>query len=298
MLIKNIGEFGLIDRIKKLIKTDASVVKGPGDDCAVIKFSKDKYMLFTCDMIVEGVDFTAKERPYLVGRKAIAVSISDIAACAGLPRYCLVSLGVPKNSSLEFIDKLIKGMFHFARKYGINIVGGDISRARQLTINVSMLGIVEKKNLILRSGAKIGDIIFVTGKLGGSILGKHLSFTPRIKEARFLVKNFRVNSMIDISDGLTQDLGHILEESLKGAIIYEDLIPISKQARNLHDALYWGEDFELLFTVSAYEAKKLYRKKLTGFKPIGEIVDKKYGLRLVDERGKEKIIKPKGFRHF
>ena len=298
MLIKNIGEFGLIDRIKKLIKTDASVVKGPGDDCAVIKFSKDKYMLFTCDMIVEGVDFTAKERPYLVGRKAIAVSISDIAACAGLPRYCLVSLGVPKNSSLEFIDKLIKGMFHFARRYGINIVGGDLSCSRQLTINVSMLGIVEKKNLILRSGAKIGDIIFVTGKLGGSILGKHLSFTPRIKEARFLVKNFRVNSMIDISDGLTQDLGHILEESLKGAIIYEDLIPISKQARNLHDALYWGEDFELLFTVSAYEAKKLYRKKLTGFKPIGEIVDKKYGLRLVDERGKEKIIKPKGFRHF
>ena len=298
MLIKNIGEFGLINRIKKLIKTDASVVKGPGDDCAVIKFSKDKYMLFTSDMIVEGVDFTGKDRPYLVGRKAIAVSVSDIAACAGLPRYCLVSVGMPGNTSVDFIDKLIKGMFHFAKKYGINIVGGDISRARQLTIDVSMLGIVEKKNLILRSGAKIGDIIFVTGKLGGSILGKHLRFTPRLKEARFLVKNFRVNSMIDISDGLTQDLGHILEESSAGAIIYEDLIPISKQARNLNDALYWGEDFELLFTVSAYEAKKLYRKKLTGFKPIGEIVDKKYGLRLVDERGKEKIIKPKGFRHF
>jgi len=298
MLIKNIGEFGLINRIKKLIKTDASVVKGPGDDCAVIKFSKDKYMLFTSDMIVEGVDFTGKDRPYLVGRKAIAVSVSDIAACAGLPRYCLVSVGLPKNTSVDFIDKLIKGMFHFAKKYGINIVGGDLSRARQLTIDVSMLGIVEKKNLALRSGAKIGDIIFVTGKLGGSILGKHLRFTPRLKEARFLVKNFRVNSMIDISDGLTQDLGHILEESSSGAIIYEDLIPISKQARNLNDALYWGEDFELLFTVSAYEAKKLYRKKLTGFKPIGEIVDKKYGLRLVDKRGRDKIIKPKGFQHF
>lgn len=298
MLIKNIGEFGLINRIKKLIKTDASVVKGPGDDCAVIKFSKDKYMLFTSDMIVEGVDFTGKDRPYLVGRKAIAVSVSDIAACAGLPRYCLVSVGMPGNTSVDFIDKLIKGMFHFAKKYGINIVGGDISRARQLTIDVSMLGIVEKKNLALRSGAKIGDIIFVTGKLGGSILGKHLRFTPRLKEARFLAKNFRVNSMIDISDGLTQDLGHILEESSAGAIIYEDLIPISKQARNLNDALYWGEDFELLFTVSAYEAKKLYRKKLTGFKPIGEIVDKKYGLRLVDKRSRDKIIKPKGFQHF
>jgi thiamine-monophosphate kinase len=298
MLISKLGEFGLIDRIKKSIKTDASVVKGPGDDCAVIKFSKDKYMLFTSDMIVEGVDFTGKDRPYLVGRKAIAVSVSDIAACAGLPRYCLVSVGMPGSTSVDFIDKLIKGMFHFAKKYGINIVGGDLSRARQLTIDVSMLGIVEKKNLALRSGAKIGDIIFVTGKLGGSILGKHLRFTPRLKEARFLVKNFRVNSMIDISDGLTQDLGHILKESSSGAIIYEDLIPISKQARNLNDALYWGEDFELLFTVSAYEAKKLYRKKLTGFKPIGEIVDKKYGLRLVDKRGRDKIIKPKGFQHF
>ena len=298
MLISKLGEFGLIDRIKKLIKTDASVVKGPGDDCAVIKFSKDKYMLFTSDMLVEGVDFTGKDRPYLIGRKAIAVSVSDIAACAGLPRYCLVSVGLPKNTSVDFIDKLNKGMFHFAKKYGINIVGGDISRARQLTIDVSMLGIVEKKNLALRNGAKIGDIIFVTGKLGGSILGKHLRFTPRLKEARFLVKNFRVNSMIDISDGLTQDLGHILEESSAGAIIYEDLIPISKQARNLNDALYWGEDFELLFTVSAYEAKKLYRKKLTGFKPIGEIVDKKYGLRLVDKRSRDKIIKPKGFQHF
>jgi len=298
MLIKNIGEFGLIHRIKKLIRTGVSVVKGPGDDCAVIKFSKDKYMLFTCDMIVEGVDFTAKERPYLVGRKAIAVSVSDIAACAGLPRYCLVSVGLPKNTSVEFIDKLVKGMLSLAKKYGINIVGGDLSRARQLTIDVSMLGIVEKKNLVLRSGAKTGDIIFITGKLGGSILGRHLRFMPRLKEARFLARNFSVNSMIDISDGLVQDLGHILEESSTGAIIYEDLIPISKQARNLHDALYWGEDFELLFTLSASEAKKLYRKKLTGFKPIGEIVDKKYGLRLVDRKGKEKIIKPKGFRHF
>jgi len=309
MLIKNIGEFGLIDRIKKLIKTDAptsmhrcggdaSVIKGTGDDCAVIKFSKDKYMLLTCDMLVEGVDFTGKERPYLVGRKAIAVSVSDIAACAGLPRYCLVSVGIPGNTSVEFIDKLIKGMLSLTGKYGINIVGGDISRSRQLTIDVSMLGTVEKKNLILRSGAKLGDIIFVTGKLGGSILGRHLRFIPRLKEARFLVKNFRVNSMIDISDGLAQDLGHILQESLTGAMLYEALIPVSKDARNLNDALYGGEDFELLFTMSPHEAKKLYRKKLTGFKPIGEIVHKKYGLRLMDKRGKEKFIKPKGFRHF
>ncbi len=297
-LLKNLGEFGLINRIRKLIKTDSSVVKGTGDDCAVLKFDRNKYQLFTCDMIVENTDFTLKDSPYLIGRKAIAISVSDIAACAGLPRYCLVSLGMSGNTSVEFIDKILKGMLSLAKKYNINLVGGDISRARQLTIDVSMLGIVEKKNLTLRSGAKIGDIIFVTGELGGSILGKHLRFIPRLKEARFLVKNFKVNSMIDISDGLTQDLGHILEESSTGAIIYEDLIPISKQARNLNEALYMGEDFELLFTMSHTESRRLLAKAKNNFRAIGEITDKTYGLRLVDKRGKEKIIKPKGFQHF
>ena len=288
----------MIDRIRKLIKTDASVVKGTGDDCAVLKLDRYRYQLFTCDMVVENTDFILKDGPYLIGRKSLAVSISDIAACAGLPKHCLASLGVPADTSVEFIDKIIKGILSMAKKYNINLVGGDLSRAKELTIDVSMLGIVEKKNLVLRSGAKIGDIIFVTGELGGSISGKHLRFTPRIKEARFLVKNFKVNSMIDISDGLAGDLGHILKESSKGAIIYEDLIPVSKQARKLDDALYMGEDFELLFTLSSYEAKKIQRKRLPGFKPIGEIVDKKYGLRLVDKTGKEEILKPKGFRHF
>ncbi len=288
----------MIDRINKLIKTDASVVKGTGDDCAVLKFDRNSYQLFTCDMLVENTDFTLKDNPYLIGRKSLAVSISDIAACAGVPHYCLVSMGIPRDTTVEFIDKVIKGMLGLAKKYNINLVGGDLSRAKELTIDVSMLGLVEKKNLTLRSGAKIGDIIFVTGELGGSISGKHLRFTPRLKEARFLVKNFRVNSMIDISDGLAQDMGHILKESSMGAIIYEDLIPVSKQARNLDDALYMGEDFELLFTVSRTESMKMLKKTAHNFRAIGEITHKRYGLRLVDKRGKEKIIKPKGFRHF
>ena len=295
-LLKNIGEFGLIDRIRKLIKTDASVVKGSGDDCAVLKFDRYRYQLFTCDMIVENTDFTLKDDPYFIGRKSLAVSISDIAACAGLPKHCLVSLGIPADTSVEFIDKILKGMLSLVRKYNINLVGGDLSRAKELTIDVSMLGVVEKKNLILRSGAKIGDIIFVTGELGGSISGKHLKFTPRIKEARFLVKNFRVNSMIDISDGLAGDLGHILKESSRGAIIYEDLIPVSKQARNPDDALYMGEDFELLFTMPRTESMKMLKKSAHNFRAIGEITHKRYGLRLVDKTGKEKIIKPKGFQ--
>lgn len=298
MLVKEIGEFGLIERIKKSIKTDSSVVKGSGDDCAVLKLDKDNYQLFTCDMLVEGIDFTPAANLYLVGRKALAVSISDIAACGGLPRYCLVSLGLPKNVSLKSVDKITQGIIDLAKVYHINIVGGDISRAKHLTLDVSMLGVVEKKYLALRSGAKSEDIIFVSGKLGGSILGKHLKFTPRLKEARFLVENFKINSMIDISDGFAQDLGHILKESSRGAIIYETLIPISNEARGLGDALYTGEDFELLFTLSRNEAKKLLEKRLNNFKPVGEIVDKKYGLRLVDKRGREKIIAPRGFRHF
>jgi thiamine-monophosphate kinase len=297
--ITKIGEFGLINRIKKIIKTDASVIQGIGDDCAVIEFNKDKYLLFTCDMLIEGIDFTSQDKPYLVGRKALAVSISDIAACAGLPRYVLVSLGAPKNISIKKVDGIYKGIVNLAKEYNINIVGGDISRARQLTLDISILGFVEKKFLVLRNGAKKGDIVFVTGELGGSILGRHLTFKPRIKEARFLIKNFKINSMIDISDGLAQDLSHILEQSNVGAIIYEGLIPQSKNAHNLHDALYMGEDFELLFTMPPDEAKRLMcLKSPVSFKPIGEIVDKNYKLTWVDKRGREKILKATGFQHF
>lgn len=297
MLIAKLGEFGLIDRITKKIKTDSSVIKASGDDCAVLKFNKNKYLLATCDMIVEGVDFTSRTDPYLVGRKALAVSISDIAACAGIPRYCLVSLGLPKRTSLKAADRILKGMLDLAKHYKINIIGGDLSSSPRIMLDVSMLGFVERKNLVLRSRAKKGDIIFVTGRLGGSIRGKHLRFTPRLKEARFLVKNFKINSMIDISDGLTQDLGHILEESKQGAVVYEDSIPLSKGS-NLNEALYMGEDFELLFTLSRKEAMRICAKGLKDIKPIGEIVEKKIGLRLVDKKNRIQAIKAKGFRHF
>lgn len=297
MLVSQIGEFGLIERFKKAIKTDSSVIEGSGDDCAVLAFNKSSYQLLTCDMIIEGVDFSVKEDPFLIGRKALAVAVSDIAACAGLPRDCLVSLAMPRNTSLSKIDKILKGMRHIANKYDISIVGGDLSRAKELSLNVSLLGVVEKKNLVLRRGAKAGDIIFVSGALGGSILGRHLKFTPRLEEARFLVKNFKINSMIDISDGLVQDLGHILKQSQVGAVIYEDLIPVSPDARSLNDALYMGEDFELLFTLSRKEAEKILRRK-SRFFPIGEVTAKKSGLRMVDKKAREKSIVPGGFRHF
>jgi len=296
--LSELGEFGLIERFSKKIKTDASVIRGSGDDCAVLKLDKNNYQLFTCDMLVEGVDFTLKDGPYLIGRKSVAVSISDIASCCGLARHCVISLGLPKKCPLGFLDKLFKGMLDIAKEFNVNIVGGDLSKAPKLTIDVSMLGIVEKKYLTLRNAASLGDLIFVTGDLGGSIAGKHLSFVPRMNEARFLAQNFKINAMIDISDGLSQDLAHILKQSRVGAVIYEDLIPFNEKSRGLADALSAGEDFELLFTLSRKEAKRLLARSLINFKPIGEIVDKKLGFKLVDKEGRLKNIAPKGYRHF
>ncbi len=298
MLISKIGEFGLIDRIRKLIKAESSVIKGPGDDCAVVKFDKENYLLLTCDMLVEGVDFTRKAKSYLIGRKALAVSLSDIAACGGRPRYALVSLGLPKSSPLSLALGICRGLVRLAKEYKVNIVGGDLSRADKITLNVSIVGIVKKKQLVLRSGARPGDIIFVTGALGGSIYGKHLTFIPRLREAEYLVNNFKPHAMIDISDGLAQDLRHIAQESRVGALVYEDLIPVSKQAKGTHDALYSGEDFELLFTLPPDEARRLLRKKKAVFRPIGKIVLKEYGLKIIDKSNREIALMHKGYRHF
>jgi len=298
MLKANLGEFGLIDRIKKQIKLDPSVIVGPGDDCAVLKFNKGFYQLFTCDMLVEGVDFTGSTDPYLIGRKAIACSISDIAACGGIPRYAGISLGLPSGIALSKVDKIAKGAIELAKKYKINIIGGDISRAKSIVIDVSMLGEVEKNCFIKRSGAKAGDIILVSGKFGGSIKGKHLKFCPRVKEARYLVRNFKINSMIDVSDGLAQDLGHILKSSKKGAVIYEALIPLSPDAKSIKGALNDGEDFELLFTMPAKEANKLLSRRCRDFKAIGKITERSSGFKLESRNGKQTDLKLKGFRHF
>jgi len=294
MLLSKIGEFGLIKRFQKQIKTDVSVFRGSGDDCAVLNLDKSNYQLFTCDMIIEGVDFRKTDNLKAVGRKALAASISDIAACGGLPKHAVVSLGLPKNMRVDQIDLLAKGIFNLAKRYKINIVGGDISASDKLIIDVSMLGKVEKNKLCLRRGAKYGDIIMVTGQFGGSIKGKHLKFTPRLKEARFLVDNFKINSMIDVSDGLIQDLGHILEQGSVGAVLYESLIPLSKEAKGIEEALCSGEEFELLFTATRDQANKIIKCAKYRFKVIGEIMPVSFGLRLINQKNRYSRFKFQG----
>ena len=304
MKIEQIGEFGLIDKIARQTKTDRTVIKGIGDDTAVLKYSKKEYLLFTTDMLSEGVHFphlhprgaSKVKLLYDIGWKSLACNISDIAAMGGVPQYCLISVGLPPNLELKSVEQLYSGIKTIARQFKINVVGGDTIRSRKLIINIALLGRVAKKKLILRSGVREGDAILVTGDLGASISEKNLNFTPRLKEAQYLVNNFKLHSMIDISDGLILDLYHIIKDSKKGARLYLKEVPISPLLRRkkgaLKQALYGGEDFELLFTTSKRTGQKIAARKLARI--IGEITDKKNSIESSD--GTKLNID--GYQHF
>ncbi|MFH1782802.1 MAG: thiamine-phosphate kinase [Candidatus Omnitrophota bacterium] len=300
MILRDLGEFNLIDRIKKDISKSSSVIKGIGDDTAVLRYKKGKFLLFTIDMLIEGRHFTKKLDPYLVGKKALSVSISDIASMGGIPTNFLVSLGVKSGLDVKYIDRLYRGMKDVAKRFNINLVGGDTVKSEKIIIDIALLGEVKKKDLTLRSNAKDKDLIFLTGDIGGSIKNKHFNFTPRIKEAQFLVKNFKISSMIDVSDGLSQDLGHILKASSVGGVIHEEKIPLSKDARDFNSSLSDGEDFELVFTLPKKEGLRLM--KIWPFKTrlsnIGEITSSNKGIMLVLKDGKISKLKVKGYTHF
>ena len=303
MKIRDMGELGLIKRISRGIRLDSSVIKGIGDDAAVIAWTKDKYLLYTCDMLVEDVHFRrSAATAFQIGWKALGRNISDIAAMGGVPRYAVVSIGLDPKLPVSFVDGIYKGIKALAKKFKVNIVGGDIARSVKTVIDISLIGEVEKKNLVTRCGAQKGDLILVTGAIGGSIKGKHLNFMPRTCEARQLVKSFKINSMIDVTDGLSLDLWRMLDASGTGARIHESLIPVSAQADSFGKALSDGEDFELLFTMSAPEAKRFFKTALAKMRTpvtlIGEITNKKQGYVLVAENGKERKVGPRGYLHF
>ncbi|OQZ01011.1 MAG: hypothetical protein B6D35_04165 [Candidatus Brocadia sp. UTAMX2] len=304
------GEFSFIEWIRKRQKRRRDVVLGIGDDCAVINVSSDRLCLITTDMLVDGTHFDLKKCTVQdVGRKAIACSISDIAAMGCQPTVAVISICFPDHTTEAFARKLYKGIWDIADTYHIEIVGGDIISGRSpFCINVTMLGRNDGLKPIRRSGARVGDAILVTGMLGGAILGKHLSFEPRLKEGVALNKNFSIHAMIDISDGLTADLNHILEESGVGAVLYEDQIPVSPAAVELsvetgHTPLYHalsdGEDYELLMTVSPAQAKKIVSSGLLGdvkVSCIGEIVRGR-SVRMKFSAGAIRRIKPHGYEH-
>ncbi len=302
MKIEAIGEFGLIDRIRKQIKLfSKDVVVGIGDDSAALKYDNNNYLLFKTDILIEDVHFCLKYfTPEQVGMKAIEQNVSDIAAMGGFPKFAIVSLAMPKNMSVEFVDRLYSGINKTAHRYKISVVGGDISSSKKIVVSVALIGFAEKKFLVLRSRAKIGDLIFCSGDVGASSVGlellrrnlngasikRHLEPKSRLSLARKLAK-IGINSMIDISDGVASEVRHICEESEVGAMIYADKLPISKNtindAKTLKKdpndfALYGGEDFELVFSASKNKLKQLGKFDVT---VIGKTVNKKYGIKLV-----------------
>lgn len=263
------NEFELIRLLTRSLPANESVVVGPGDDCAVLEFGGDRQLLFKTDAVVEGVHFTAETPPEKIGRKALARCLSDIAAMAGTPSAALVTLGLPREFKAEFVEKIYAGMSALAQQHGVAIVGGETTlNPERILISVALLGSVAKGKAVLRSGAKAGDAIFVTGELGGSLAGKHLDFEPRLAEARWLAEHFSVHAMIDLSDGLAGDLRHVLKASGVGAELLKSAIPVSRAAKEaarahpsakppLLAALTDGEDFELLFTVASKDAVPL-----------------------------------------
>jgi thiamine-monophosphate kinase len=299
--LSHIGEFGLIETLKRFQNLSPRVVKGIGDDAAVLKVKGGRYMLFTTDMLVEDVHFTLKMSPRAVGHKALACNLSDIAAMGGEPVFAVVSLGIPGNMKARYVKDLYAGMWTVARAYGVSIVGGDTVRSDKVVINIALLGEVEKRKLVRRQGARTGDWIFVSGPLGGSLKsGRHLKFKPRVKEARFLVEHFKPSAMMDLSDGLAGDLAHILKASGVGALIEEKLIPRHKGV-GIEKALTDGEDFELLFTMPSGRALKLLDYEGAPkfrFYPIGVVRPRREGFFLVRAGGQVEAVEAKGFRHF
>lgn len=311
------GEFELIKRLCSKKITDSKIIAGIGDDCAVLEYDSDNYLIVTTDMIVEDDHFSLKySTPFQIGMKLMEVNVSDIVSMGGTPKYAFISLSLKKDTTVEFMDELYKGLHSSAEKHGISIVGGDTTHGTEYVFNLCLLGEVNKKLLCLRSMAKPGDIVCVTGMLGGSTAGLKLLLNKKqgylidhlepksrtVTEAQTIARY--ANAMIDVSDGLGSEVKHICEASNVGARIDFEKIPLSKQTINSaktlsldpYDfALYGGEDFELVFTISSENLEKL-KKEFSDFTVVGKILEKSEGTYVLKENKKLKI--GKGYDHF
>jgi thiamine-monophosphate kinase len=309
------SEFDFIDHIKS--KYDLSKI---GDDCAVIPKDKKHDFVITTDLLVEDIDFRRSWMiPKFLGHKSLAVSLSDIAAMGGKPKFAMLSVGIPEDIwKTNFLEEFYSGWHKLAKKFKVELIGGDVSKTPdKIVIDSIVFGEVTRNKAVMRSTANVGDQIFVTGKLGGAALGLkyleektegfdslkklQLKPNPRIYEGQFLSKI--ATSMIDISDGLSSDLLHICRASEVGAKLFFDKIPtyLNEFPQNLSSKIQTsnyifdgGEDFELLFTVNS---KNILDKKLTNFHHIGELTQNTGNIELIRD-SKSTVLLPKGYQHF
>ncbi len=334
MKIDELGEFGLIDRLTRNWRPNRQVAVGIGDDAAVINFPSERQLVACCDMLVEGVHFLkGTATPYHVGYKALAVNLSDIAAMAAVPRYFLVSIAIPKSWSVEEIDELYQGMNDLATAWGVDLIGGDTTSSPQgLVIDLTCLGEVERDKAVLRSGAKLGDLVVVTGDLGASAAGlgllshpeimvapdlraelvdRHLMPDPQIPAARMLAARGWINALNDISDGLASETMEIARASRLGVRLYGAQMPISSATRTVADLLDtdpidWvlngGEDFQLVMAMSPSvfrEARELLATAADiTLTEVGEMVAEEEGHLVIDRKGRSRPLAASGYNHF
>jgi len=311
------GEFALIDRLMSREVSDPAIIKGVGDDCAVLEYTADRYLVVTTDMMVENSHFASRWfTPYQVGRKLMEVNVSDVVAMGGVPRFAFISVALTRETEVEYMDELYRGIYASGRTHGVHLIGGDTTHGSEIVLNLTLIGEVEKGLLCLRSDARAGDLICVTGTLGGNQAGLELllaGMTGHTKE--FLEPECRrasegtviarhANAMIDVSDGLGSEVRHICSESGVGARIDCEKIPLTPEvvqaaARVGKDpygyALYGGEDFELVFTVTPSRLPRL-KEEFSDFTVVGAILPKEEGVFLV--RDNNRIDIGKGYDHF
>lgn len=329
MKLTRLGEFALIEKIRRRTPLGIGVRIGIGDDAAWLSHPGGT-SLVTADLLIEGIhfnlDWTSADA---LGHKSLAVNLSDIAAMGGIPRYALVSLGIPSHFDSGKIEQYYRGFLALARESRVFLVGGDTNAAKSLIVSVCVLGHAPGAP-IRRSGARAGDDIYITGTLGDSALGLHylkgrrkLRTTkpralaqllarhhrpmPRLRIGALLGKNGMATAMIDVSDGLIQDLGHVCRDSGIGAVVWRDRLPLSEAYRALagHDelsfALAGGEDYELLFCARPRARQQIARLARTARVPvnlIGRCVPARDGIHLLDSTGKAISVSFQGHDHF
>jgi thiamine-monophosphate kinase len=291
----DLGEDALVARLLRGLPVGSNVIAGPGDDCAIIGRPRDRrWTLLKTDCVIEGIHFTAEADARRVGWKALCRAISDIAAMAGKPRHALLTVAASREVKLAWMEALYAGIRRAARLFEVGIVGGETSRSPGTTfINVALTGEVDRERCLQRSGARAGDQLYVTGVLGGSISARHLDVIPRIAEAQWLARYFPITAMMDLSDGLASDLPRLAEASGCSFEIDETAIPLQRGC-TVEQALTDGEDYELLFAISARKAAALENAWSKRFKQlrltrIGE---------LTPRTKQQKPFAPRGYDHF
>lgn len=320
--VQDIGEFRLIDRLSRFLPSTPTVVEGVGDDCAVIRVF-GHLMLVSCDLSIEGVHFRRDlARPEDIGWKVAAASLSDVAAMGGTPLFCLTSLSVPGDTPVQFVERLYQGISNLLSRFGAVVIGGDTTQAdKGISIDVMVLGEVTGHRFLRRKGAQIGDKLTVTGQLGRSACGlhallnghsapalveSHMRPKPRVLEGLWLSARPRIHAMLDISDGLCQDAGHLARASGLGIDIDPGKLPVSPEheeycaAHGLDSAamaLRGGEDYELLFAMDSEDCENnlhaFHQEFRTPITVIGEFTDAWTDVRILGE--KQSV---KGYEHF